>query len=117
MKKEMMHIKQHGEDNLKVLLIMILIFIGSIAGFLVGQFWRESFGVRNEIYILKTPLPVEHEGNKGVIPIGTTLYLDKSMKEGFSRYYIYINIDAPQPQTFLTKERNLIAPIWALRKE
>ena len=55
-------------------------------------------------------------------PAGTTLYFDKAMPEGFTRYKVYINLEkSPLNDLRLSplKDPTLIDPIWAdaLQKE
>ncbi|QJI42469.1 hypothetical protein HKK52_16515 [Pseudomonas sp. ADAK2] len=47
-------------------------------------------------HMIKTTEPLLIEGRNGdehdyVLPIGTTLYYDKSYPEGFDRYWVYLN--------------------------
>ena len=49
-----------------------------------------------KVHILKQPMLVSSNTAGKVLhllPAGTTLYLDKSYPEGFTRYKVYINVD------------------------
>lgn len=49
-----------------------------------------------KIHVLKQPLIVSSNNAEKVLhllPVGATLYFDKSFPEGFTRYRIYVNVD------------------------
>lgn len=49
-----------------------------------------------KIHILKEPMILSSNAstkNLHLLPVGTTLYYDRSYAEGFTRYRVYINID------------------------
>jgi hypothetical protein len=49
-----------------------------------------------KVHVLQQPMLVSSNAAgkvMHVLPIGTTLYLDKSYPEGFTRYKVYVNVD------------------------
>lgn len=48
-----------------------------------------------------------------MLPAGTALYFDKTMPEGFTRYYVYVNIDGAPLDLQPTEKEGLIDPISA----
>lgn len=55
-----------------------------------------EFSEGRKTHTLKEPLILSSRSSGGVshlLPIGTTLYLNKSFPEGFTQYRIYVNVD------------------------
>lgn len=48
-----------------------------------------------------------------LLPAGTTLYLDKTYPEGFTRYIVYVNVDHLPLETHELDDPTLITPITA----
>ena len=69
-----------------------------------------------KVHVLKQPMLVSSNTAGKVLhllPVGTTLYFDKSYPEGFTRYKVYINVDRmPLPLRDLA-DPNEIDPLEA----
>lgn len=68
------------------------------------------------IHKLKHPLLLsgdEKTNTLSLLPIGTTLYFEKSYPEGFTSYKVYINVDRNPLKIELLKDPTTIIPIDA----
>lgn len=65
-----------------------------------------------KVHTLTKPLRIAtaNENDHFYLPVGTTLYLDASMDEGFDRYQVYINVQGNLPLA-PTEKPGLIAPL------
>jgi hypothetical protein len=73
----------------------LLGFVCGLAAFSISLYiWNNH--KMTKVHTLKQPL-ILSSNTPGkvlhILPVGATLYLDKSFPEGFTRYKIYINID------------------------
>ena len=67
---------------------------GVVASILSTFLWNSEKTAK--VHVLQQPMLVSSNGAGKVLhvlPIGTTLYLDKSYPEGFTRYKVYVNVD------------------------
>lgn len=69
-----------------------------------------------KVHTLEFPMLLAGPSGNGplqLLPKGTTLYLDKTYPEGFTRYIVYVNVDRfPLPTSELT-DPTAIRPITA----
>ncbi len=68
----------------------------SVNGVLLASIVIDGHSNRNDMKMIKTKEPLLIEGPNGddnfyVLPLGTTLYHDKSFPEGHDRYVLYLN--------------------------
>ncbi|MGY2278320.1 hypothetical protein [Pseudomonas monsensis] len=68
----------------------------SVNGVLLASIVIDGHSNRNDMKMIKTKEPLLIEGPNGddnfyVLPLGTTLYHDKSFPEGHDRYVVYLN--------------------------
>ncbi len=70
----------------------------------------------NKIHILTEPMLIgteESQGKRYLLPKGTTLYFDKTMPEGFDRYFLFVNIEGKPLKLENPEKPGLVAPISA----
>jgi len=100
---------------MKVLIASFLAaLVFGIIGFFVGAF---SADMETETVVIKEPLFIKNNKGDGKIPEGTTLFFNKSMKEGVSSYKIYVNIDGKPLEVRRSEKKWFVAPIWGEFKE
>jgi hypothetical protein len=71
-----------------------------------------------KVHILESPLLLSGRGDSNtfsLLPAGTTMYYEKSLPEGFSRYRVYINTEKTLNNLKLQalEDATMIDPIWA----
>lgn len=107
------------KSNIKFFLLGVFTSIALILG---AYFW--SIEKMIKVHVTESPLMLsssEVHSTYTLLPAGTTLYFDKAMPEGFTRYKVYINLEKSLNDLKLSplKDPTLIDPIWAdaLQKE
>jgi hypothetical protein len=88
----------------------------AIVGISLLKIYSYSGSKMTKIHTLEFPLLLA--GTKEntpfhLLPAGTTLYLDKSYPEGFTRYIIYVNVDHFPLESHELSDPTLIKPITA----
>jgi hypothetical protein len=69
-----------------------------------------------KVHTLEFPLLLSSSAKNGpfqMLPKGTTLYLDQTYPEGFTRYIVYVNVDRFPLPTRELSDPTTIAPLTA----
>lgn len=80
--------------KIEVVVITGLLSIGVALALAPTYIWNAE--KMTKVHTLTQPLLVSSDSaGKALhmLPVGTTLYLDKSFPEGFTRYKVYVNVD------------------------
>jgi hypothetical protein len=90
--------------------------VGVAIGLLVLCWRIGRMEERRRVHVLQKPLKIASGSSTHgyyLLPAGTTLYFDQAMPEGFSRYYVYFNVEG-EPLRLTEEERpGLIDPLTA----
>jgi len=102
--------------KLKIFYFIGGFFIACILVVLGYIFWSNEKMVK--VHILESPLLLSGRGDSNtfsLLPAGTTMYYEKSLPEGFSRYRVYINTEKTLNNLKLQalEDATMIDPIWA----
>jgi hypothetical protein len=84
---------------------------GACLSILYATGWRAV-----EVHTLEFPMLLAGPDGNGpfqLLPLGTTLYLDQTYPEGFTRYKIYVNVDRFPLKTTKLSDPTAIIPVTA----
>lgn len=92
----------------------LLLATGAVAAY-------QHFGSKSkQVHTLQAPLLLTGGGTSWplyLLPPGTTMYLDQSYPEGFTRYIIYVNVDRFPLETGVLSDPTAIRPLTAYPME
>ena len=100
----------------RILVSTMLVAVGAAAGATYQKFGAKM----TKAHTLKFPLLLSGEEKAGplyLLPTGTTMYLDQTYPEGFSRYIVYVNVDRFPLPTHELSDPTSIRPITAYPME
>lgn len=91
--------------------------IAFIAFLFFGFFYSMNLFIENKLpKIHKLSSPLQFGGGDGsihLLPAGTSMYLDQTFPEGFSRYIVYFNVEGVKLESKETTEKFWIDPLTA----
>jgi hypothetical protein len=90
--------------------------IVAIVGVTLFEIYNHLGAKMTRVHTLEYPLlfaGAKENAPLQLLPAGTTLYLDKSYPEGFTRYIVYVNVDHFPLETHELEDPTLITPITA----